>query len=110
LCVVEFKICNVRPGGFTGFHAFLNVRALRFTEGKLEAAFQSEARRVIGGGGPLGSALRYVAFDFHAECGNKRYHRLSLLWDQVRHAFCFGLVCQQQCRCCGTTTCSFSRF
>jgi hypothetical protein len=28
-------------------------------------------------------SLRYVAFDFHQECGGMRYDRLSLLWDEV---------------------------
>ncbi len=53
-------------------------------EGKLEAAFRSEAARLVGSGAPAGQALRYVAFDFHKECGGMRYHRLSVLWDQVR--------------------------
>lgn len=53
------------------------------TEGKLEAAFRAESTRLISSQSPVGQRTRYVAFDFHAECGNKRYHRLSVLWDQV---------------------------
>mmetsp|Transcript_34815 Transcript_34815/g.88218 ORF Transcript_34815/g.88218 Transcript_34815/m.88218 type:complete len:689 (-) Transcript_34815:380-2446(-) len=59
------------------------------TEGKLEAAFRAEATRACdeAAGSPLSQALKYVAFDFHAECGNKRYHRLTFLWDKVKDDF-----------------------
>ncbi len=58
----------------------------RAAEGKLEAAFRAEASRLVAAGGAVGQALRYVAWDMHKECGSMRYHRLSLLWDQVRRA------------------------
>ncbi|KAJ9531855.1 hypothetical protein QJQ45_022032 [Haematococcus lacustris] len=57
------------------------------TEGKLEVAFRSEAARLTSSASAIARAVRYIAFDFHAECGNKRYHRLSLLWDQISADF-----------------------
>ena len=63
-------------------------------EGKLEAAFRTEAARFCQSPAPAAEGYRYVAFDFHAECGNKRYHRMSLLWDQV------GGLCACVCVCC----------
>jgi len=57
------------------------------TEGKLEDAFRAEATRLIGSGSPIGQAMRYVAFDFHAECGQGKYHRLAVLWDQLAADF-----------------------
>lgn len=57
-------------------------------EGKLEAAFRHEAARLCGSGSRCAGGLRYVAFDFHHECSGKRYHRLSLLWDQVGSLGC----------------------
>ena len=50
-------------------------------EGKLADRFQSHFDRYTGAGG---NNVHYIAFDFHKECGTKRYHRMSVLWDQVR--------------------------
>ena len=49
-------------------------------EAKLGDAFKEQADRYLSNGG---SGLKYVPFDFHKECGTKRYHRISLLWDQI---------------------------
>jgi len=48
-------------------------------EGKLASAFGSEAERFSSGS----SGLRYVAFDFHKECGAKRYHNIANLYTQI---------------------------
>ena len=54
-------------------------------EGKLATAFDEQSVRYCKAA-PSSSApprYRYIAFDFHAECGAKQYHRISVLWDQV---------------------------
>ncbi|KAK9809957.1 hypothetical protein WJX72_002549 [[Myrmecia] bisecta] len=53
------------------------------SEGKLCMAYTQEAERF----GQATSGFRLVNFDFHAECGSSRYHRLSVLWDQIRADF-----------------------
>ena len=50
------------------------------SEAKLGDAFKEQADKYVSHGG---SGLKYVPFDFHKECGTKRYHRISLLWDQI---------------------------
>ncbi|KAG1660814.1 hypothetical protein FOA52_010239 [Chlamydomonas sp. UWO 241] len=71
-------------------------------EGKLADAFKVAAEEYTKGGG---DGLHYVAFDFHKECGAKRYDRISILWDQIsadfaRHAFFMhgpkGMACKQR--------------
>ena len=49
-------------------------------EAKLEKGFGDQSAAYLANGG---ADLRYLAFDFHKECGAKNYHRLSILWDQV---------------------------
>jgi hypothetical protein len=49
-------------------------------EAKLEKGFRDQSAAYLANGG---ADLRYLAFDFHKECGAKNYHRLSVLWDQV---------------------------
>ena len=66
-----------RPPQLPNFTSSLRPHA----EGKLADRFQSHFDRYTGAGG---NNVHYIAFDFHKECGTKRYHRMSVLWDQVR--------------------------
>jgi hypothetical protein len=83
---------------------------MMMTEAKLEKAFREQADAFSSSVGQVGhmrsfmipfpsffpnrqflisfplhtqKGFRYVAFDFHKECGAKNYDRMSLLWDQV---------------------------
>jgi hypothetical protein len=55
------------------------------SEGALEAEFRAQCARAVRAGGAKG--LRYVAFDFHKECGATSYGRLSVLWAQLQADF-----------------------
>jgi len=71
----------------------VNLVNQRGSEGRLAAAFKAEAERIRESAGAAGAGrLRYVAFDFHHECGATNYGRLSVLWDAIaadfkRHGF-----------------------
>ena len=77
------------------YHAVVAVNLVnqRGSEGRLAAAFKAEAERIRESAGAAGAGrLRYVAFDFHHECGATNYGRLSVLWDAIaadfkRHGF-----------------------
>lgn len=70
------------------------------SEALLEQAFRAESELFCS----KSAGLRYVAFDFHKETKNKRYHRVSILMDElstdlVRHDFFLvenGVVVKKQ--------------
>ncbi len=77
-----------------------------FAEGKLQAAFQTEAERYTGMGPAAG--LHYIAFDFHHECSKGRYDRIELLWNKASRARLQGRCrgarvpgLRERCSCAG---------
>lgn len=51
------------------------------SEGMLSSAFVAESNRFRDRG------YKLIPFDFHKECGNKNYHRLSVLWKKIETDF-----------------------
>lgn len=51
------------------------------SEGMLSSAFIAESNKFRDRG------YKLIPFDFHKECGNKNYHRLSVLWKKIETDF-----------------------
>lgn len=64
-------------GGVTA----ISLANLTGREGKLSNAYQSAADAVS----KEVSEFKFVAFDFHKECGAVNYHNLSKLWNSIEH-------------------------
>jgi len=57
----------------------VNLAHATGSEGSLTSAFDASTRRFS----RTKSGFRLINFDFHKECGATRYHRISVLFDQI---------------------------